>query len=102
MIPLQDLPEALKEKLEDLETQYGTMAGKLALAMDLMSDAEIAAGLLSVYCRNGLDPKKPHPDLEDLQRNIATVRTLVKEAFRDHRSRPGGNDPVHGHNGSGI
>lgn len=86
---LASLPENIREKLEDLETQYGPMSGKLALAMDLMSDAEISAGQLSIYCRNGLDPRKPHPDLEQLQLCVAVVRQLVKEAFREERKGKG-------------
>ena len=84
---IEQLPEKLRDKLEDMETQYGPMAGKLAMAMDLMTDAEISAGQLSVYCRNGLDPKKPHPDVENVQTYIKVCRQLIKEAFRN---RPGG------------
>ena len=76
-------PGPLREKLEDMETQYGAVRGKLAMAMDLMSDAEITAGALAVYCRNGLDPRRSHPDLETLQRILVAVRGLVKGAFRE-------------------
>ncbi|MBI1292509.1 hypothetical protein GC173_14920 [bacterium] len=77
-----DLPEALIDKLEDFEQQYGQTRGKLALAMDLMVDAEVSAGQLRVYCRSGLDARKAHPDLESLQLSIAAVRMLIKDAFR--------------------
>ncbi len=82
-----DIPEELSEKLDDFEFQYGSQAGKLALAMDLISDAEIASGMLAVYCRNGLDPSRPRPDVEQLQNTVRTVRTLVKAAFREERAR---------------
>lgn len=83
-----ELPEVLQDRLEDFETQYGQTSGKLALAMELITDAEIAAGHLTVYCRNGLDPRKPHPDLESLQRHIHVIRALIKEAFRAERGAP--------------
>lgn len=74
-----------EEKLEDLIMQYGPVGGKLAAVMDLMSDAEISAGMLRVYCRNSLDPRKPHPDLEELEQSLRTARDLLKEAFREDR-----------------
>lgn len=83
-MPLDDLilPPHLSEKLEDLEFQYGAARGKLALAMDLASDAEIAAGQLRLYCRNSMDPRRGHPDLEELIASLQVVRSLVKGAFR--------------------
>ena len=83
---LHQLPDDWKERLEDFETQYGPMAGKLALAMDVITDAEISAGQLNVYCKNGLDPRRPHPDLERVQLYIKLVRSLLKEAFRDRQT----------------
>ncbi len=77
------IPAQLTDKLDDYKTQYGPVKGNLALAMDMISDAEIAAGQLSVYCRSGLDSSKKHPDLEALQQNIDVVRTLIKHAFRE-------------------
>ena len=81
------LPPDYREKLEDFETQYGALAGKLALAMDLISDAEITAGQLALYCPNSLNPKQPHPDVQLLQRQVNAVRGLVKEAFREEQRR---------------
>ena len=83
------LSEELVDKLEDMETQYGPMAGKLAMAMDLITDAEISAGQLSVYCRHGLDASKTHPDLENLQKYIIVVRQLIKNAFRERETGNG-------------
>lgn len=83
------MPEKMREHLEDLQTQYGPANGKLAMAMDLLSDAEITAGQLTVYCRNGLDPRKPHPDLESLQLYVRAIRVLVREAFRERRAGGG-------------
>ncbi|MCC6547559.1 hypothetical protein IT570_10365 [Candidatus Sumerlaeota bacterium] len=81
------LDEGTREKLDDFEFQYGPLAGKLALAMDLLSDAQIAAGQLAVYCRNSMQPGRPHPDVVVLQQNIEVVRTVVKGAFREERTR---------------
>lgn len=82
--PLEHLPPNMRRQLEDMEVQYGPARGKLALAMDLMSDAEISAGQLALYCRNTLQPNKTHPDVEQLQLALRVVRQLVKEAFRDN------------------
>lgn len=84
---LSHLPPDLREKLEDMETQYGPTAGKLAMAMDLMTEAEIAAGQLAIYCRNSMNPSKPHPDLEQVQACVKAVRQLVKGAFREERAK---------------
>ncbi|CAN5420824.1 hypothetical protein BH09SUM1_BH09SUM1_12890 [soil metagenome] len=83
MISIKDFPEPLANRLDDLQFQYGPLLGKLAMAMDTISDAEVAAGQLALYCRNGLDPKRPHPDLESVQNSIRIVRALIKGAFRE-------------------
>ena len=87
MITREQLDETLTEKLEDMEFQYGALAGKLAMAMDLVNDAEITSGMLQLFCRNGLDPRRPHPDLENLQKTIGVIRMLIKEAFREEQAR---------------
>lgn len=81
------LPEELRDKLEDFETQYGDAAGKLALAMDLMTDAEIAAANLRIYCRSALDARRGHPDLESVITHLAAVKMLVREAFHSDRDK---------------
>jgi hypothetical protein len=83
----EQLPEPVLEKLEDFEQQYGATGGKLALAMELMVDAQVSAGQLAVFCRSGLDARRAHPDLEALQRQIAAVRALVRDAFRSEQER---------------
>ena len=75
-------PAKVQDRLEDFEFQYGPLKGKLALAMDLVSDAEITAGQLGLYCRDGLRPERVHPDVEQLQLFLRAVRQLVKDAFR--------------------
>ncbi len=79
------MDEKLREKLEDMETQYGSIGGKLAFVMDLISDAEILAGQHGVYCRHGVDARRMHPDMEDLLLNIRASRSLIKNAFRENR-----------------
>lgn len=76
------LPEERREQLEDFEQQYGAVRGKLALAMDLMTDAQVSAGQLNIFCRSAFNPARPHPDLEALQVQLAVSRELIKLAFR--------------------
>ena len=80
------LPQDYQEKLEDFQFQYGEGAGRLALAMELLVDAEVSAGQLGIYCRHGLQPNKVHPDLELLQRQLTAIRSLVKEAYNTDRA----------------
>lgn len=88
------IPPDLQEKLEDFECQYGPARGKLALAMDLLTDAQVAAGQLTIYCRAGMDVRKPHPDLVLLQRQLDAIQHLVKSAFRDGKAPPGAKAPT--------
>lgn len=83
-----NLPPKLQNQLEDFEFQYGPVKGKLALAMDLASEAEIAAGNLALFCRDGINPQKPHPDVEQVQLFLRAVRQLVKDAFREGTKKP--------------
>lgn len=78
-------PPKMQDQLEDFEFQYGAAKGKLALAIDLASEAEIATGQLAVYCRDGLNPQKPHPDVEQVQLYVRAIRQLVKDAFREEK-----------------
>jgi hypothetical protein len=91
-MPEAEVPLYLQDKLEDFQCQYGDGRGRLALAMDLLADAEIAAGQLGLYCRDGMSRGRPHPDRVQLQQLLGVVRLLVRDAFR----APGKSAPAPG------
>ena len=47
------------EELERLEFQMGPARGKLALALDVLTDALVLVGQHGVYCASTRNPSKP-------------------------------------------
>ena len=52
------------QDLEAYETQMGVPRGRLALAMDVLTDALILVGQHGVYCQSARQPGKPAMDIQ--------------------------------------
>ena len=53
-----------RDELERYEFMMGSERGKLAVAMDLLTDSLIMVGQHGVYCASTRNPSKPALDLE--------------------------------------
>jgi hypothetical protein len=66
-----------KDDLERLEFQMGLERGRLAVTLDLLTDALVLVGQHGVYCQSARQPGKPAMDIQIINRCIADAKELV-------------------------
>jgi hypothetical protein len=67
--------------LEIHETMMGTRRGRLAVAMDLLTDALAMVGQHAVYCQSTRQPGKPTLDLALVLEQIRDAKELVQSVI---------------------
>lgn len=75
--------ERYNEKLEDHEMMMGPIRGKLAVMLDLLTDALVIAGKHGIYCRNKQRPEEPALDMQAIMEQITMGKELVQSLLRE-------------------
>jgi len=76
-----------KEELEKYEFMMGTARGRLAVTLDLLTDALILIGQHGVYCTSNRNPTKPAMDLQTVLSSIAGAKELVSSVMEELRKQ---------------
>jgi hypothetical protein len=79
-----------KDELEHYETMMGPNRGRLAVALDLLTNALVLVGQHGVYCHTNRDPDVPVMDIRIIQAEIGKAKELmqsVMEAMRAERDK---------------
>ena len=79
-----------KDELELSEFQLGVEAGRLAVTLDVLTDALVLVGQHGVYCQSARQPGKPAMDVQLLLQGILQAKELVASVLDEMR---GGNKP---------
>src|SRR6267143_2774788 len=66
-----------KDELEKYEFMMGEARGRLAVTLDVLTDALILVGQHGVYCTSARNPKVPALDLQAVLANITGAKELV-------------------------
>lgn len=77
-----------KDELEHYETMMGPHRGRLAVSLDLLTNALILVGQHGVYCHTNRDPAIPVMDIRIVQAEIGKAKELIQsvmEAMRAER-----------------
>ena len=74
-----------RKELESSEFQYGVEAGRLAVALDLLTDALILTGRHGVYCQSARQSGKPAMDLQIILQGLEHSKELVVAVMDDLR-----------------
>ena len=69
------------EELERLEFQMGPARGKLALALDVLTDALVLVGQHGVYCASVRNPSKPAMDIQMVLAGLEGAKELIQGAM---------------------
>jgi hypothetical protein len=69
--------------LERLEFQMGPARGKLALALDVLTDALVLVGQHGVYCASTRNPAKPAMDLQLILAGLEGAKELIQGAMSE-------------------
>jgi hypothetical protein len=78
-----------RDTLEHHETMMGPARGRLAVALDLLTDALALVGQHGVYCRSDRFPGKPKLDIALVIEQLEDAKELVQSAMGEvaRRSR---------------
>jgi hypothetical protein len=79
-----------KDELEHYETMMGPHRGRLAVSLDLLTNALVLVGQHGVYCHTNRDPNVPVMDIRIIQAEIGKAKELIQsvmEALRAERDK---------------
>jgi hypothetical protein len=81
--------EKHRDSLEIHETMMGAARGRLAVALDLLTDSLALVGQHGVYCRSERLPGQPKLDIALVLEQLDDAKQLVQSAMEELRSRHG-------------
>ena len=76
-----------KEELEKYEFMMGPARGRLAVTMDMLTDALILVGQHGVYCGSNRNPSKPAMDLESVLSSLNGAKELISSVMEELRKQ---------------
>lgn len=66
-----------REQLERQEFMMGLERGRLAITLDLLTDALVLVGQHGVYCQSARQPGKPAMDVQLISKCLTDAKELV-------------------------
>ena len=79
--------EEKKAELERHEFMMGVERGRLAVALDLLTDSLILVGQHGVYCTSSRNPSKPALDLQAVLSGIEGAKALVQSVMEGMQAK---------------
>lgn len=76
-----------RDALEVHETMMGPARGRLAVALDLVTDSMALVGQHGVYCRSERFPGQPKMDIALVLEQLEDAKQLVQSAMAELRPR---------------
>lgn len=74
-----------KAELERYEFMMGAERGRLAVALDLITDSLILIGQHGVYCASSRNPSKPALDLQAVLGGMEGAKELIQAVMEEIR-----------------
>ena len=71
--------------LERYEFMMGAERGRLAVALDLLTDSLIRVGQHGVYCASSRNPSKPALDLQAVLSGMEGAKALIQSVMEEIR-----------------
>jgi hypothetical protein len=79
--------EDRRDTLEEHEFRMGTERGRLAVALDLLTDALVLTGQHGVYCQSARQPGKPAMDVQLIDKCLTDAKELVISVMAEIKQR---------------
>jgi hypothetical protein len=70
-----------RDELEKYEFMMGASRGRLAVSLDVLTDALILIGQHGVYCASNRNPSKPALDLQAVLAGIEGAKELIQSTM---------------------
>jgi hypothetical protein len=74
-----------REELEKHEFMMGSARGRLAVSLDMVTDALILVGQHGVYCTSARNPSKPALDLDAVMGELRGAKELIQSVMEELR-----------------
>jgi hypothetical protein len=71
-----------RETLEKHEFMMGVPRGRLAVTLDMLTDALILVGQHGVYCTSARNPAVPALDLQAIMRQLTGAKELIQSVMQ--------------------
>jgi hypothetical protein len=78
-----------REELEKYEFMMGVPRGRLAVTMDLITDAMAFVGQHGVYCQSQRWPGRPVMDIQIIMKQLADAKALLQSVMQDLQAKSG-------------
>jgi hypothetical protein len=72
-----------KEELDKYEFMMGVPRGRLAVALDVLTDALTMVGQHGVYCQSSRQPGMPAMDIQIVMKGITDVKDLISSVMEE-------------------
>jgi hypothetical protein len=76
-----------REELEHYEFRMGVARGRLAVALDTLTDALTMVGQHGVYCQSARQPGKPAMDIQIVLKGITDAKELIASVMEEIRKQ---------------
>lgn len=78
-----------REQLERHEFMMGRERGRLAVTLDVLTDALVLVGQHGVYCQSARQPGKPSMDIQMIANLLDGAKELVSSVMGELKRGPG-------------
>jgi hypothetical protein len=79
-----------RTELERHEFMMGVERGRLAVALDMLTDSLILVGQHGVYCASSRNPAKPALDLQAVLEGMEGAKALIQSVMEEMRKQKEG------------
>jgi hypothetical protein len=76
-----------REDLERFEFMMGAPRGRLAVSLDVITDALVLVGQHGVYCQSQRYPGKPVMDIQLITRSLTDAKELISSVMEELRQQ---------------
>ena len=76
-----------RDELEHHEQMYGAERGRLAVALDRITNAMVLAGQHGIYCVSARNPAVPAMDLRMINQELVHAKELVQSVMEVMRNK---------------
>lgn len=80
-----------REELEKHELMMGLPRGRLAVTLDVLTDALVLVGQHGVYCQSARQPGKPAMDIQLISKSISDAKELISGVMGELKKAKSGN-----------
>jgi hypothetical protein len=75
--------EERKDALEEYEFRMGLERGRLAVTLDLLTDALVLVGQHGVYCQSARQPGMPAMDIQMISHSLTGAKELIASVMAE-------------------